>query len=199
MNTETVNVLPYTFNNLGRLGNDATDASQKTMFNTRLANYNLANYFASSSNDNYIHFATNQPALMYNGTGKGVGVNSAFVDNESYLMLNVKNERPLEKLSLNTRTFVSVPYLGKGSCDPLLESQLQQGELGLNKKTNNNISENVYSNYTFSPKPKQEDNVKYDIIEENAMNGWVHGGINSRELFSNGGTERNVNLNFKYL
>jgi hypothetical protein len=35
-----------------------------------------------------------------------------------------KGAAPLRKLQLNERLFKTVPYLGRGSCNPVLESQL---------------------------------------------------------------------------
>jgi hypothetical protein len=42
-------------------------------------------------------------------------------------MLSKEHERHYENFNLNERLFKTVPYLGRGSCNPVLESQLLQG------------------------------------------------------------------------
>jgi hypothetical protein len=175
----------YTFNNMGRIGNDVTDQTQRTMYNTRFANHTLSNYFSQNVSDGHIAFATNQPALMTGGTVLGAGVNSALVDTESILNLKQVNERHYEKLQLFERPFLTVPYLGKGSCDPLLESQLQQGELITEKKSVSTIMEKSFSKYSLYPTDdKMEERVKNPAftVEESALNGWVRGGMSTREM-----------------
>jgi hypothetical protein len=101
------------------------------------------------------------------------------------LLLNSENERPLEKLQLMQRPFVTVPYLGRGSCDPSLESQLLQGEIVSEKKSASTLSEKSLSGYTIYP---SDDNMVQRVqnpkntIEEAALNGWVRGGAASREM-----------------
>jgi hypothetical protein len=79
---------------------------------------------------------------------------------------------------------LTVPYLGKGSCDPTLESQLLQGEMVNEKKSTKTISEKSYSSdYSLFA---SDDNMvsrandpKY-TVEESALDGWVRGGNASR-------------------
>ena len=68
--------------------------------------------------------------------GNGIGgISANVVDYESALLNKVGAERPLEKLQLHQRPFITVPYLGRGNGDPTLESQLQQGENISEKKS----------------------------------------------------------------
>ena len=62
----------YMFNNMGRLGSDPEDSSQKTVYNTRFSNYMLANYF-SDNQQTPVEFSTQQPALIIDGTWQGPG------------------------------------------------------------------------------------------------------------------------------
>jgi hypothetical protein len=175
----------YAFNNMGRIGNDMTDQTQRNMYNTRLANHTLSNYFSQNVSDGHIQFATNQPTLMVSGTVLGAGVNSAVVDDESVLNLKKVDERHFEKLQLFERPFLTVPYLGKGSCDPILESQLQQGELVSDKKSVSTIMEKSFAQYALYPTDsKMEERVKNPVytVEEAALNGWIRGGASTREM-----------------
>lgn len=170
---------------MGRIGNDVTDQTQRTMYNTRFANHTLSNYFSQNVSDGHIQFATNQPTLMVSGTVLGAGVNSAIVDTESALNMKKVDERHYEKLQLFERPFLTVPYLGKGSCDPTLESQLQQGELVSDKKSVSTIMEKSFSKYSLYPTDnKMEERVKNPAytVEESALNGWVRGGMSTREM-----------------
>jgi hypothetical protein len=115
------------------------------------------------------------------------GIAGSVIDVNSMLTLKTEQERPLEKLMLHPRPFVTVPYLGRGSCDPTLESQLQQGELISDRKSVSTIMEQSFSNYVMYPTDIQmEERVKNPAftVEEAALSGWVRGGQSTRN-FSN--------------
>ena len=173
----------YLFNNMGRIGADVTDDTQRTVSNTRFANYMLSTYTSDSLSDSHLRFATEQPSIMFSGTARGNGLNGSVVDSDSYLMLNSIGERPLERLQLNARPFITVPYLGKGSCNPSIESQLLQGEMVSDKKSVNTIMEKSFTGYTLYPSDdKMSENVKNFKVEETVMDGWVRGGLGSRDI-----------------
>lgn len=171
----------YMFNNMGHLGNDAVDETQRNLSNTRFATWSLSNYFSQTTSDSHVQFATQMPSVNYNGTFLGAGINASLVDIDSHLSINKENERPLEKLSLIERPFLTVPYLGRGSCDPALESQLQQGEIVSDKKSVSTIMDKSFSNYSLYPlDSKMEEHV--NSAEEAALNGWVRGGMLTRNM-----------------
>jgi len=177
---------------MGRIGIDITDETSQNLYNTRFGNYTVANYFSDINNGSQINFATQQPTLMINARN---GVSSDLIDNYSYIMNKTESERPLEKLSLNQRPFVTVPYLGKGYGDPTLESQLQQGQMVADKKSVATISEKSYMDYSSYP---MMDDLKNRIgnpsysIEEYAMDGWVRGGSCAREVTSDSNFSKNA-------
>lgn len=189
----------YNFNNMGRIGLDSTDQSQRNVYNTKFANYTLSNYFSSIISDNHVKFAIQQPTTTFSGMVNGHGLSGKSVDNESDIFFSMENERPIEKIMLFPRPFVTVPYLGKGSCDPALESQLQQGEVIHDKKSVSTIMEKSFSEYYLYPtnsdmKSRVEDPAKN--VEEAAMNGWVRGGMTTRDMsndskFKNGNRPSN--------
>jgi hypothetical protein len=175
----------FNFNNMGRISLDSTDQSQKNIYNTRFANYTLSSYFSNVASDSHVNFATEQPTTLFSGMVNGHGLSGQSVENESKMFFAMKNERPIEKLMLFPRPFLTVPYLGKGSCDPALESQLQQGEIVHDKKSVSTIMEKSFSDYSLYPtnsdmKSRVEDPAKN--VEEAALNGWVRGGMTTRDM-----------------
>lgn len=175
----------YFFNNADRIGADVTDQSQRNVYNTRFTNYTLSDYFSDKTTDSHVKFATKQPAVMFSGTTHGSGLNSNVIDDESLLKLNTEQDHAVEKLQLFQRPFITVPFLGRGSCDPALESQLLQGEMITDKKSASTIMDKSFSQYALYPTDKKmEDRVNNaaNSVEEAALDGWVRGGMSTREM-----------------
>ena len=191
----------YTFNNMGRLGTDVTDQSQKNVYNTRFANYTLSNYFSHTLSDSHVNFAIQQPTLSFTGLTHGRGLSPNSVDVDSTLMLKAEQQRPLEKLQLFERPFKTVPYLGRGSADPSLESQLQQGELVSDKKSVSTIMEKSFAPYSLYPTDaKMEEYVKNpkNTVQEAALDGWTRGGVLTRNMAGDNGLVKNNRPNGTY-
>jgi hypothetical protein len=175
----------YFFDRMGRIGADTTDNTQRTVSNTKFANYMLSNYYGENLSDSHVNFATQQPNVMFSGITWGKGLSGSVIDVDSLLLINSEKERPLEKLQLMQRPFATVPYLGRGSCNPTIESQLQQGEIVSDKKSVSTIMEKSFCGYTLFPSDDsmvQKANDASNKVEELAMNGWVRGGMASREM-----------------
>jgi len=160
----------YMFNNMGRIGNDNADLSQRSIYNTRFMNYTLSEYFSDKTTDSQVKFATQQPTMMVSGTN----IPSSVIDTNSQLLIQ-EQERPLERLHLETRPFLTIPYLGRGSVDPAIESQMQIGERASDKKSVSTIMETSFDKYIYSPTEPGVNNV-----EEIALDGWVRGGTTTR-------------------
>jgi hypothetical protein len=177
--------MSYLFNQLGNISSDNTDSTQRNVQNIKFGNYQLSNFFEPDTNNSYLDFALNQKAVVFNGIAGGFGLGANSIDTDSILTIKQENERPLEKLQLNQRPFATVPYLGRGSCDPSLESQLQQGEFASDKKSVSTIMEKSFMGYSLYPTDEkmeeQVTNPKY-TVEEAALNGWVRGGATTREM-----------------
>ena len=180
----------YMFNNMGRIGTDTTDKTQQTMYNTRIANYTISNYFSSDKSDSHVMFATMQPSISFNGVNGGSGVGGGVVDYESVLLNQAEQERPLEKVQLMQRMFATVPYLGKGAGNADIESQLQQGDIIDHKKSTSTIMEKSFMPYSMMLTDynmnERVSNPAY-TVEEAAMEGWVRGGADARNLGYNQG------------
>lgn len=175
----------YTFNNLSRIGLDDCNLSQTDIQNISSCNYMTQNYFASDcSMRKPIDLATTQPGVMYNG-GYMVGAGGCNVNESSNLQIGTIQTHPKCRIDLFHRPFATVPYLGRGSVNPVMEAQIQQGDQIVNKRSVNNLGETSYIKYhqtPLLPAVQQRINNPANQIESVAANGWIRGGVPSREL-----------------
>jgi len=175
----------YTFNNMSRIGLDECSSSQEDIQNVASCNYMTQNYFASDcSMKKPIELATSQMGIMYNG-GYQVGAGGCNINDSSDLQIGTIQTHPRCRIDLFHRPFATVPYLGRGSVNPVMESQIQQGEQIVNKRSVNNLSEKSYIKYHQTPLlPAVQQRIAdpSNKIESMASDGWVRGGIPSREL-----------------
>ena len=176
-------VFDYKFNQASRLGDDRTDLSQRTLQNSEYANYMLDTFRPSGPMNSAIDFATSQPNINFKGSYQ-VSVGGSNIAESSQLLIN-NLSRPKCRISLIERPYSTVPYLGRGKCDPTLESQMQQGDFANNKKSINPTSEICYSQYAQTPllpTVKATISNPANLIESSAAEGWIRGGLPSREL-----------------
>ena len=173
----------YTFENMSRIGLDQCNISQTDIQNVASCNYQTQNYFASDcSMKNPIALATSQPGIMYNG-GYNSGAGGCNIDANSQPLIGSIQTHPRSHIDLFQRPFATVPYLGRGSVNPVMEAQIQQGEQIVNKRSVNNLSEKSYIKYHQTPLlPAVQQKIKNSNIESDAAQGWVRGGVPSREL-----------------
>jgi hypothetical protein len=178
-------VSDYKFNNIGRIGYDLTDKTQENIQNSRYSTYNTTAFFGDKITGTQIDFMSTQPTLNAHATGLGAGIGGSKIDDDSRLLIQSAQERSLEKLQLFQRPFATVPYLGRGSCDPVLESQLIQGETSADKKSVSTIMDKSFLGYTMQPSDAEmEERVKNTkhTVEESALNGWIRGGAPTRDI-----------------
>jgi hypothetical protein len=179
------NVSSFTFENMSRIGNDNCYLDQTTIQNMSQANYMLQNYFASDcSMKTPIELATTQPGVFYSG-GHSMGAGGCNVDDSSQLQIGTIQTHPKCRIDLFHRPFATVPFLGRGSVNPAMEAQIQQGESLVNKRSVNNLSEKSYVKYTQTPllpSVKEQMSNPANFVEGVASQGWVRGGVPSREL-----------------
>lgn len=175
----------YTFDNMSRIGLDQCNVDQTTIQDIAACNYMTQNYFSSDCTmKNPISLATTQPGIMYNG-GYQVGAGGCNINESSNLQIGTIQTHPRCRIDLFQRPFATVPYLGRGSVNPIMESQIQQGEQLVNKKSINNLSEKSYIKYhqtPLLPAVQQRISNPANQIESVASDGWVRGGVPSREL-----------------
>ena len=176
---------PYTFNNMTRSRAETVDRSNQILMDNKFSDYVLTSYFSDNNRGDYEKVALAQPGVMFDGTSwSSHGVNANTVDIDSALIIQNKNSRSLEKLSLQQRPFMTVPYLGRGSADTTLESQLRQGDIVGNKKSVSTVTEQSFMNNQMYPLidsiKETITNPKY-LVQEAALDGWIRGGVATRE------------------
>ena len=173
------------FDNSTRIGNDATDLSTRSVQSAASSNYMLNNFFSQDCNmSRPIEFATSQPNVFFKG-GNQVGAGGCNIDENSDLLIGKINTHPKCKISLLERPFKTVPYLGRGQSNPVLESNIQQGDMVSNKKSVNPSTERSfipYSNYPLLPHLESSITNPANLVEGVASDGWIRGGLPSREL-----------------
>ena len=178
-------VSSYTFSNMSRIGLDQCCKSQTDIQDVEAANYMLQNYFSSDcSMKNPKNLATSQPGIFYKG-GYGSGAGGCNIDDSSNLLIGSIQTHPRCHIDLFQRPFATVPYLGRGYVNPVIESQIQQGEQIVNKKSVTNLSEKSYVTYHSTPllpAIKEQITNPANYVEGVASEGWVRGGVPSREL-----------------
>lgn len=179
------NVYNYTFDNMSRIGNDSCCVDQNNIQSVQSCNYSLQNYFANDcSMKNPIALATTQPGINYKG-GFNVGAGGCNIDDNSKLMIGTIQTNPRCRIDLFQRPFATVPFLGRGSVCPIMESQIQQGETITNKRSVNQLAEKSYAKYHNTPLLSDvKDRVTNPAycVEGVASEGWIRGGVPSREL-----------------
>ena len=173
------------FNNISRGYNDNEYLDQRSIQNMNGSNYTLKNYFAEDTTMRKpIDFALMQPFMFYNGTN-GIGLNGYNIDENSKLTIGSLQTHTRSRIDLIQRPFVTVPYLGRGSVDPVSESQIMQGETYTNKKSYNQLSEVSYLPLSNTPLIQSIKNTITNpvfLVEDNAGD-CTRGGLPSRELF----------------
>ena len=179
------NVSDFTFNTMGRIGNDSCSQEINSIENAQACSYLLQNYFTTDCNMSKAkQLATTQPGIIYSGS-MGSDMCGSNIDDSSKLLIGTVQTHPKARIDLFQRPFATVPFLGRGAVDPILESQIQQGEAITNKRTITQLSEKSHLKYHTTPMiPSVKENIQNpnNLIESSAAEGWIRGGVPSREL-----------------
>jgi len=176
------NISNYTFENMSRIGSDECCVSQSDLQNVGHANYMLQNFFASDCTMKApINLATSQPGVFY--LGGHIGAGGCNIDDSSNLQIGSIQTHPKSKLDLFHRPFATVPFLGRGSVNPVMESQMLQGEMMTNKRSINNLSEKSYLKYNQMPLLSSvKERIDNKAASADSANAWIRGGMPSREM-----------------
>ena len=168
------NGLDYMFNNLSNIGNDSYSYTERNKVNNKQSDYKLNNLFNTNCGiNNDLMKATSMPNVFFTGSTQ-IGPNGCNVDIYSELL---KGKRKDDSTMLQQRTFLSVPYLGKGNCNVLMESRIQQGDTFKEKKSEMKSSENtefLVENYPLDRKLKEKINDSSHFIEDDAGPGTLN-------------------------
>jgi hypothetical protein len=177
------------FFNQSRIGEDEVSLTQNNIQHNAQNSYMLQNFYVQDCDMRKpIEFATSQINVNYcaaGGLGNQCGVGGCNIDENSTMLLGSLQTHPKCRISLFHRPFLTVPYLGKGPFNPIMESQLQQTDtFSNNKKSVNNISELSYiplSHYPLLPTIQETITNPSYLVEGVAMDGWIRGGACSRK------------------
>ena len=178
-------VVDFMFNNLSRIGQDEYNYTQDNLVNNSHSNYMLTNL--NSTNDKKaVNFVSSQPTMNMKSS-LSVGPYGYNID-ESTELVKSKLTNINCKINLQERSYKSIPYLGRGNVDVGLESSLKFGDTMKEKKSCSQLNETCYTNLEEYPlygelrsslsDPKQ-------LIEESPVQGWIRGGLPSREIYKN--------------
>jgi len=179
------NTSDFMFDKITRIGNDCCSIDQTMIENVDACNYMTQNYFNTECTmKNAKALATSQPGVNYSGSF-GMGIGGCNVDNSSRLLLGGVQTNPKCRIDLFARPFATVPYMGRGSVNPDVESNMMQGEQNTSRRSITHQTEKSYLKYHNTPLiPTKKATVQNpeNLVEGIAHDGWVRGGISSREL-----------------
>ena len=177
----------YVFDSLSRIGDDNCAIGEREVQNQNFGSYPLKSYFESECGMRKpIDFSTKQPNIFAHSTttGSNVGLGGCNVQSDTELRHGSLQTGAKARISLQTRPFLTVPFLGRGPSKPVMESQLQQGSFSFDKKSCKNVMEKSYgvTNVDLVPSLKATIQNPANLIEDAAADGWIRGGLPSREL-----------------
>ena len=172
----------YTFNNMTKLTDDNYAISERTTQNNNYNSYITTNF--SSCNSNALENALKQPNVFIKGGYGNVGCN---VDEFSKMRNGALQTTVPCKLSLQERKFKTVPYLGKGTYDPITETELIHSEYVDQNKSINTVMDKQYTTlYTpLIPEVKQTIANPKHLVEQHVDKNWIRGGVPTRDAYKN--------------
>jgi hypothetical protein len=177
-----VKSMSYTFFASDRIGNDDPSKTQDEIQSANYLGLASGNPFATdySNEQSQINFALAHPGMVPVGV-RGAGVGSEHIQDESSLLVDSTQGRNLSRLSLMQRQFATVPFLGRGSVDPVLESQILQGDSMKDKKSAT-PSLDTFSKYELHPESQEFTNeMQKKPIQETALKA-PRGGASTRDV-----------------
>lgn len=172
----------HMFHSLTGLGEDKCYLSQNEIQNKGAFDYHV--YAHGNSMDSSVNLALSN-GLNYTGGRNTTGIQGTNVHESNQLLLGSRGTHPHDKLSLRERDYLTIPYLGRGQHEVDVENTLMHGEAHVeNKKSLFPASEASYLEYSNTPLIEDIEekitNPKY--LVEGTHNGWIRGGLPSREL-----------------
>tara|TARA_B100000795_G_C22803805_1_gene443521 strand:- start:187 stop:852 length:666 start_codon:yes stop_codon:yes gene_type:complete len=172
-------------NNLSSLRNDSCHITFKDKQSESPGIYNLNQYRECDCGiPKVIETASSNPEVQFRD---GYGVSECFIDDDTELRVGQTKKNPKCPIQLFTRPYSTVPYMGRGSGDSNVESQLRPGESTGEKRQCNTLAGVTISNLDPNSMP-MIDHIRNSIqdpkhlITEEALNGWVRGGAPSRQI-----------------
>ncbi len=142
--------------------------------------YQTSNHYDCDCNiPSTVEAATDNVMMYYRN---GYEVAPCVVDDSTKLRIGANRKFPRCPNQLFTPPYLTVPYMGRGPGNMILESQLNPGEDTSARRSCNTLS-GISIPHVFTPLvPHLDYNVQnpLHIVQEVADEGWVRGGANSR-------------------
>lgn len=166
------------FNNLTRVEHDTEYLTQRGLYNQQTLGhlFDSQNYVCNDQEASRL--ALNQPGFLLKGVQPGsLGCDTNIY--ESLLYSEKAYTKPWRgKLGLSKRTYLTIPYLGRGSYNPDVHNRLR-------------IGDPINRNVTYSETHGINEYPFIDIVKETISNPenylkddmWTRGGEASRELY----------------
>lgn len=176
--------------NLNRLTRTADDICYTTSRN--LQSRSIGNYMVTAFKDcdcaakNVDAIAMSEPTITYRDGYGWTSVDGCNIDADSCVRNsnNLTNMRYIQQLY--TRPYATVPYMGRGIGNSVLESVLQTGEDTSQKKQCNTLSGiNIDRFVPMVPCLAQNVQNPMHLVEEVVSRDWIRGGIPSRDIVRN--------------
>ena len=158
-----------------RIGNDDLTLSQKNIMNQHQANYTLFNPYNNDIQSS-LEASTRQPNVFITGT-YGVGPLGCNIQESTHLQHNTNTQNNI-KISLHQRSYLTVPFLGRGNVDVGKENQLKFGDTFKDKKSVVQMGETEFLNLESFPLYDKEIVMKKSSVES----AW-YSGVNTRDLY----------------
>lgn len=176
------NVVDFMFNNLSRIGQDEYNYTQDNKMNNGYSSYMLTN-LNNTNEKNAFGIASNHPTMNIKST-HGVGPLGYNID-DSTKLINSQLTNLNCKISLQERSYKTIPYLGRGNVDVGLENEMKFGTTLKEKKSVAQLNEKCHQDLQSFPLEKGLKEQLSSGIEESAVKGWIRGGLPSREIYKN--------------
>ena len=128
---------------------------------------------------NTVNNATDNVMMTFKN---GHGFGNAVVDDNTKLRVGRTRKFPKCPNQLFARPYLTVPYMGRGPGNMVLESQIFPGEDTSSSKACNTLSGVTIPHYFTPLVPHLEHNIQNPehIVQEHVDEGWVRGGNPSR-------------------
>ena len=122
----------YTFHQSDRMGLEDSTKTQDEIQSANYFGYMTGLNFPTDHSNDFVQFAS-EHHFVPKGT-KGTGINMERIDDDT-LLTHKELTKDSGKITLQSRMFNTVPYLGRGSVDSSIESSLIHGETSRDKKS----------------------------------------------------------------
>lgn len=164
-----------------RIRDDPCDQSVQNKESVAPGSYQMTNLVPASSDA--FNIAYQQPAML---AAAGYGWSAAQINADSVLRNHaVQTNSPHAPIRsrVQSRPFMSVPYMGRGKGEADVETKLQQPSFSRQSKDTGTISDTFYQNQFTPMLPHVSANIQNpaNLIPEVASAGWMRSGIPSRQ------------------